>query len=97
MKKYKIGSFFTGVGGIDLAFKKIGEIVYANEYNKNAVLTFEKNFDLKVDLKDIREDDPNYIPDFDIMIVGFPCQAFSIAGKMEGFNDQKGEVIYFLN
>ncbi|WGI36856.1 DNA cytosine methyltransferase [Mesomycoplasma lagogenitalium] len=90
MKKYKIASFFAGVGGIDLGFQEIGEIVYANEYNLNSIKTYELNFPLKVDFKDIKEVDENKIPDFDIMLAGFPCQAFSIAGKRQGFEDEKG-------
>lgn len=90
MKKYKIASFFAGVGGIDLAFENLGEIVYVNEYNKNAVKTYEKNFDIKVDDRDIRIVEESEIPEFDIMLAGFPCQAFSLAGYRQGFNDEKG-------
>lgn len=90
MKKYKIASFFAGVGGIDLAFESLGEIVYANEYNKNAIKTYEKNFNLKVDDRDIRFVKENEIPEFNIMLAGFPCQAFSVAGYRQGFEDEKG-------
>lgn len=90
MKKYKIASFFSGVGGIDLPFEKLGEIVYANEYNKNAVETYEKNFKIKVDNRDIRNVREEEIPDFNIMLAGFPCQAFSVAGYRQGFGDEKG-------
>lgn len=90
MKKYKIASFFAGVGGIDLAFENLGEIVYANEYNKNAIKTYEKNFKIKVDDRDIRIVKEDEIPEFNIMLAGFPCQAFSVAGYRQGFNDEKG-------
>lgn len=90
MKKYKIASFFAGVGGIDLSFEILGDIIYANEYNKNSIQTYEKNFNIKVDNRDIRNVKESEIPDFNIMLAGFPCQAFSIAGYRKGFNDEKG-------
>lgn len=94
--KYRVASFFAGVGGIDLGFEKAKfenssfETVYANEIDRYAADTFEMNFDLKVDCRDIHEVNPNEIPDFDILIGGFPCQAFSIAGYQQGFDDDQG-------
>ena len=91
MDKLKCASFFSGVGGIDEAFiENDFDIVYANELDKYAVKTYQENFKLKVDNRDIKEVKASEIPDFDIMIAGFPCQAFSIAGKREGFKDSKG-------
>ncbi len=92
MNKLKCASFFAGVGGIDLAFQNTNffDTIYANEIDKNAVLTYENNFNLKVDCRDINSIDSKDIPDFDVMLAGFPCQAFSIAGLREGFNDKKG-------
>lgn len=92
MNKLKCASFFAGVGGIDLGFKNTGffETTYANEMDQFAVQTYEKNFDTKVVCKDINLVEAKDITDFDVMLGGFPCQAFSIAGKKEGFNDSKG-------
>lgn len=90
MNKLKIASFFAGVGGIDLGFKEVGETIYANEIDKYATQTFENNFDIKVDMRDICTVKNSEIPNFDIMIAGFPCQAFSIAGYRQGFDDEKG-------
>lgn len=92
MEKLKCASFFAGVGGIDLGFEQAGkfEVVYANEIDKYAVKTYESNFDLKVDNRDINTVKTDEIPDFDVMLGGFPCQAFSIAGYREGFDDKKG-------
>lgn len=90
MKKLKCASFFAGVGGIDLGFSKFCDTIYANENDSNAIITFKNNFDIDVDSRDIRDVLPNDIPHFDIMLAGFPCQAFSIAGYREGFNDKKG-------
>lgn len=92
MKKLKCASFFAGVGGIDLGFENTDafEVIYANEIDEFAVKTYEENFKLKVDNRDIYEVKTDEIPDFDVMLAGFPCQAFSIAGYREGFKDKKG-------
>lgn len=87
----KCASFFAGVGGIDLGFDKAGfETIYANELDKFAVETIRANFDFHVDHKDINDVKASEIPDFDIMLAGFPCQAFSVAGYRQGFDDEKG-------
>lgn len=87
----KCASFFAGVGGIDLGFEKAGfETIYANEIDPYAAQTFEYNFNIKVDCRDIHDVQVDEIPDFDIMLAGFPCQAFSIAGYRQGFNDKQG-------
>ena len=98
MAKLKIASFFAGVGGIDVGFEKTGafETVYANEIDPYPVKTFEKNFDLKVDNRDIHDVQPDEIPDVDVIVGGFPCQAFSIAGYRQGFNDAKGRGTLFF-
>lgn len=92
MDKLKCASFFAGVGGIDLGFEQAGafEVIYANEFDEYAVKTYEANHKTKVDCRDINEIQIDEIPDFDVMLGGFPCQAFSIAGLREGFNDSKG-------
>ena len=90
---YSCASFFSGVGGIDLGFERTGHFstVYANEFDQAPVKTYELNFpDIKVDNRDVRTVSVDEIPDFDIMLSGFPCQAFSIAGYRQGFNDEKG-------
>lgn len=89
---YNIASFFAGVGGIDLGFEKTGffQTIYANEIDNYPAKTFEQNFSINVDCRDIREVEPTDFPDVDIIMGGFPCQAFSIAGYRQGFNDEKG-------
>ena len=90
---YSVASFFAGVGGIDLGFEQTGKCktVYANEFDPYAAETFEMNFkDVKVDVRDVHEVKTTEVPDFDIIIGGFPCQAFSIAGYRKGFEDEKG-------
>ncbi len=86
-----VASFFAGVGGIDLGFEKAGfKTIYANEFDNYAAETFELNFDVAVDRRDINIIDAGEIPDFDVMLAGFPCQAFSIAGYRQGFDDEQG-------
>lgn len=96
--KLKVASFFAGVGGIDLGFEQTGrfETVYANEYNSEPVKTYEENFDIKVDCRSINDVKPEDIPEVDVMIGGFPCQAFSIAGYRKGFEDEKGRGVLFF-
>ena len=98
MRKLKIASFFAGVGGIDIGFEKTGkyETIYANEIDYYPVKTYEKNINIKVDCRSITEVSTEEIPDFDVMVAGFPCQAFSIAGYRKGFGDEKGRgTLYF--
>lgn len=92
MTELKCASFFAGVGGIDLAFEhnKGFRVVYANEFDESPINTYELNFNLKVDHKDIHDVKTEDLPDFDVMLAGFPCQAFSIAGLRQGFKDEKG-------
>lgn len=89
----KCASFFAGVGGIDKGFEKAGfETIYANEFDKNASITYKTNYpNVHLDVCDIRNlDEKKDIPAFDIMLAGFPCQAFSVAGYRQGFDDEKG-------
>ena len=94
---YKVCSLFAGVGGIDLGFLETNkcEIAYANEFDKYAVETYEKNFNNKVDCRDIHEVKLNEIPEFDIMVGGFPCTSFSVAGYRRGFEDDRTGDLFF--
>lgn len=94
---YKICSLFAGVGGIDLGFlnTKKCEIVYANEFDPYAKKTYELNFKNKVDCRDIHEVKLDEIPEFDIMVGGFPCTSFSVAGYRKGFQDDKTGDLFF--
>lgn len=97
-KKLRCASFFSGVGGIDIGFEQAGfKTIYANEFDKNAVKTLKENFSFQIQHEDIRNIDEKTLPNFDIMIAGFPCQAFSIAGKSQGFEDEQGRGVLFLD
>ena len=90
---FSVASFFAGVGGIDLGFEETGEFktVYANEFDSYASETFEMNYPtVKVDQRDIHLVPVEDVPKTDVIIGGFPCQAFSIAGYRQGFEDKKG-------
>lgn len=98
--KEKCASFFAGVGGIDKGFERAGfQTIYANEFDKNAATTYKANYPLvHLDVCDIRKlDEKKDIPAFDIMLAGFPCQAFSIAGYQQGFDDEKGRGNLFFD
>ncbi|MCM1125794.1 MAG: DNA cytosine methyltransferase [Lachnospiraceae bacterium] len=94
----RCASFFAGVGGIDKGFEnnELFKVVYANEFDPYPVRTYELNSRLKVDCRDIREIKADEIPDFDVLLAGFPCQAFSVAGYRKGFEDEKGRGTLFF-
>ena len=92
MDMYKSIDLFAGIGGIrmgfDQAFGDDIKTVFASEIDEPAQKTYRANyadsFDISGDITQIAADD---VPDFDICLAGFPCQAFSIAGAKQGFND----------
>ncbi len=93
---FKVASLFAGIGGICYGFKQAGaQIVWANEIDKDACKTYRHNFGDKYLVEgDIKEVDPNTIPDIDILNGGFPCQAFSVAGYRKGFDDERGNLFF---
>lgn len=96
--KLRCASFFAGVGGIDHGFEgnDLFEVVYANEMDSYPVQTYELNSKIKVDCRDIRDVKAEEVPDFDVLLAGFPCQAFSVAGYRKGFEDEKGRGTLFF-
>lgn len=90
--KYKSIDLFAGIGGIRLGFDQVFrqqiKTVFVSEFDKFAVETYKANFNDKFDISgDITQINAESIPKFDICLAGFPCQAFSIAGKKKGFED----------
>lgn len=97
--KYSLAAFFSGVGGIELGFKQTDKFTvnYANEFDKNAQLTYKENFKKTfLDIRDIHEVKENEVPESDVIVGGFPCQAFSIAGYRKGFEDERGDLFFEL-
>ena len=89
---YKAIDLFAGIGGIrmgfDQAFGKRIETVFVSEFDEPARKTYRANFDDPFEISgDITKIDASDVPDFDICLAGFPCQAFSLAGKRKGFED----------
>ena len=79
---YTVGELFAGIGGIGLGFKKAGfDISWANEIDEKACITYSRNFKHLLLNQDMRETDPKTLKKVDVLTGGFPCQAFSIAGK----------------
>ena len=93
---YSMISFFAGVGGIDLGFEETGafKTIWANEFDSNAAKTYKENFDNKLVVEDIHNLDHLSIPHADVLLAGFPCQAFSVAGYRKGFEDERGDLFF---
>lgn len=100
---YKFIDLFAGIGGMRLAYESAGcECVYSNEWNKFSQQTYEANFG-EVPEGDITKVNAADIPDHDILVAGFPCQPFSIAGvskknslgRATGFEDKTQGTLFF--
>lgn len=94
--KFKFIDLFAGIGGFRLALQNLGgKCVFTSEWDKEAKRTYKANFG-ETPFGDItKEETKQYIPDnFDILCAGFPCQAFSIAGKRGGFEDTRGTLFF---
>jgi DNA (cytosine-5)-methyltransferase 1 len=92
--KLKFIDLFAGIGGFHLAFKEHGsKCVFSAEWDKFASKTYAFNYGLEP-AGDITLINETSIPDHNILCAGFPCQAFSISGKMNGFNDTRGTLFF---
>jgi len=112
-KKYSVVSLFSGCGGLDLGFvgdfnflnkkysKRNFDIIWSNDLDKNACLTYKKNLNTEIVCGDITKIISGNLPDLfskplpqktDIVLGGFPCQDFSVAEKRRGFNSKRGNL-----
>lgn len=94
--KFKFIDLFAGIGGFRMAFQNLGgECVFSSEWDEQARRTYYENYG-DVPFGDItKESTKNRIPkDFDILCAGFPCQAFSLAGKRKGFAETRGTLFF---
>lgn len=88
-------SLFSGAGGLDLGFEKVGfNIIAANEYDKTIWETYEKNHNTPLIKKDIRDIPSVDFPECDGIIGGPPCQSWSEAGSLKGIEDPRGQLFF---
>lgn len=101
--KFKFVDLFAGIGGIRLAYQNLGgKCVFTSEWNQFAKKTYEANFG-EVPFGDITKINEDEIPDHDLLLAGFPCQPFSIAGvtkknalgRKHGFLDETQGTLFF--
>ncbi|MDE5052481.1 DNA (cytosine-5-)-methyltransferase [Niallia taxi] len=83
--QYRVASLFAGIGGIDKGFEQAGaKIIWANEFDKNACITYRANFSHELIEADIRKVSEYEMPKADVLTAGWPCVAFSVAGNRHG-------------
>lgn len=96
--KFKFIDLFAGIGGMRIAFENVGgECVLTCEINENALNTYKSNYKPShehIYYNDILTLESNVIPNHNVLIAGFPCQPYSIAGLRKGLNDERGGDIF---
>ena len=86
----KVISLFSGAGGLDLGLAQAGhQVVWANDIDRDAVLTYRRNIGTEIELSDISTIDARALPDADVVVGGFPCQGFSQANMVRWEGDER--------
>lgn len=99
---FKVFSTFTGIGGFEIGIHDAAvgrlnvEFVGYSEIDKYAISVYERHFKGVENYGDITKINADDLPDFDCLVGGFPCQAFSIAGRRAGFDDTRGTLFFDL-
>lgn len=109
MARLKVASLFCGCGGMDLGMlggfsfldttypRSAFDIVYAVDNDEYCTKIYNANFEHKCIVKDVREIEPSQLPDFDVLVGGFPCQSFSISAQNPprlGYKDERGMLFF---
>ena len=96
-KKLTFFDFCSGIGGGRIGMELAGlECVGHSEIDIKTSETYRRFFNDDRNYGDLTKINPENLPDFDVMLAGFPCQTFSIVGKRKGFDDERGMIIYSL-
>ena len=91
---YNFIDLFAGIGGFRTGFEENKcNCVFSSEIDEHAGEMYQVNYNEKV-FKDITKIDEKEIPNHDVLLAGFPCQPFSIAGEKKGFNDTRGTLFF---
>lgn len=95
MQEFKFIDLFSGIGGFHQAMKQLGgKCVFASEIDSFCNIQYEKNYNMSSDIN-IRDKHEEDIPQHDVLCAGFPCQAFSKAGKQDGLEDKIRGTLFF--
>jgi DNA (cytosine-5)-methyltransferase 1 len=90
-------STFTGIGGLEWGLEKTGaECVGFSEIKESSVRIYSRHHPKAKNFGDITKIKPEDLPPFDILLGGFPCQSFSLAGARKGFADRRGKMIFYI-
>ena len=96
MSDIKYFSMFTGIGGFELGIEQAAaelgltaECVGYSEIEPHAIDIYERHYPNHDNYGDATRIDPHLLPDFSLLVAGFPCQAFSVAGKRAGFDEAR--------